>query len=87
MVEKNATIENETGLHARPASIFVEEAGAYEAEIKVIKDNTEVNAKSIMGIMSLGAEQGSEIVIQAKGSDAEAAADKLVNLIENGFDE
>ena len=87
MIEQTVKINNETGLHARPASLFVEEAGEYEAEIKVVNGETEVNAKSIMGLMSLGVEQGTEIIIQANGVDAQEAVSSLAELVKNNFGE
>ncbi len=87
MVSKKVKVENETGIHARPASLFVQEANKYGAEIKLEKEGNEVNAKSIMGIMSLGINQGSEITIKAEGDDAQQAIDGLVELVESGFGE
>jgi len=87
MLSKKVTVTNETGIHARPASLFVQEFNKYEAEIKLDKDGSEVNAKSIMGIMSLGVGQGSEITIKADGDDAQDAIDALVELIKNDFGE
>lgn len=87
MVEKKIVVENETGLHARPASVFVQEAENYEAEIKISKGEEEANAKSIMGVMSLGVEQGTEITIQAEGQEAEEAVNNLVELVQDNFGE
>lgn len=87
MVEKKVTITNDTGIHARPASMLVQEANKYDAEIKIAKEGNEVNAKSIMGIMSLGIGKSTEISIKAEGGDAEAAVDALVALVESGFGE
>lgn len=87
MVEKKVVVKNETGLHARPASMFVQTAENYKSNIKVIKGEEEVNAKSIMGVMVLGVNQGSEIIIQAEGEDEQDAIDSLVNLIDNNFGE
>ncbi|TDX59132.1 HPr family phosphocarrier protein [Orenia marismortui] len=87
MVEKKVTINNETGIHARPASMIVQEANKYGADIKIAKDANEVNAKSIMGIMSLGISKSTEITVKAEGADAEEAVDALVDLVESGFGE
>ncbi|WP_018248235.1 HPr family phosphocarrier protein [Orenia marismortui] len=87
MVEKKVTINNETGIHARPASMIVQEANKYGADIKIAKDANEVNAKSIMGIMSLGISKSTEITVKAEGADAEEAVDALVELVESGFGE
>ncbi len=85
MIEKTVKIKSETGLHARPASLFVEQAAEYESEIKVISEDSEVNAKSIMGLLSLGVEQGTEITIQADGVDAQEAVSNLEELVKNNF--
>lgn len=87
VVKQQVIVTNKTGLHARPASIFVEMAKKYDAEIKVVKDSQEVNAKSILGLMSLGIGQNTELTIQAKGADASQAVDALVGLIEDKFGE
>lgn len=81
MVEKEATVVPEEGLHARPAALFVKEAKAYSSEIKVVKDSKEANAKSSLSLMSLGAAQGDELIIRAEGEDEDAAADALAKLI------
>ncbi|TES91939.1 MAG: HPr family phosphocarrier protein [Candidatus Cloacimonadota bacterium] len=81
MIEKVVKIENKLGLHARPASLFVKTAGQFECDIKIIKDDVEVNGKSIMGVMMLAAEKGSEITIKADGVDEKEAIDSLVKLI------
>ncbi|MEX0892883.1 MAG: HPr family phosphocarrier protein [Gemmatimonadota bacterium] len=80
-------ITNPLGLHARPAAEFVKLAGRYQADVWVAKDDLEVNGKSIMGMMMLAAECGSELLIRTLGTDAEAAATALTTLIENGFGE
>ncbi len=67
MAEKNVTVNLKTGLHARPAALFVQEANKYSSEVFVSKNNKKVNAKSIMGIMSLAVAHGSEITISARG--------------------
>jgi catabolite repression HPr-like protein len=70
-----------TGLHARPAALFVQEANKFSSEIMVEKDEKKVNAKSIMGIMSLAISSGTEIYISAEGSDAEQAVSALAALV------
>ena len=80
--EKTLTINNETGLHARPASQLVKKAGKFESKIEIMTQNKEVNAKSIMGIMSLGLGKGDEITLRVDGDDAEAALKSLVEFIE-----
>lgn len=76
------TVKLKTGLQARPAAFFVQEANKYASEIYVEKGNKKVNAKSIMGIMSLAAGTGTEIVISAEGSDAEQAVANLKAFVE-----
>lgn len=84
---RRATIRNRLGLHARPAAEFVKLAGEYAADIWVDKDGLEVNGKSIMGVMMLAAEAGSSIRIRGVGPDADAAVDRLVDLVHAGFGE
>ena len=86
-LEKNVQIRNKYGLHARPAAEFVKTASRFQAEIWVRKQDLEVNGKSIMGMMMLAAEYGSEITIRAAGSDAEPAVRELVGLVERKFGE
>ncbi|OGW76039.1 MAG: hypothetical protein A2Z72_02150 [Omnitrophica bacterium RBG_13_46_9] len=81
MVEKKLVIKNKSGLHARPAAIFVQIANKYDCEITVRKGNQKVNGKSIMGIMMLAAEMGSKIVIVAEGDDAVQAVQELESLL------
>jgi len=80
-------IVNKLGLHARAAVIFVKAAGKFESEITITKDDMEINGKSIMGILMLGAAMGTNITVVAKGSDAERAVRELGNLILNKFGE
>ena len=84
---KKITLRNPEGLHARPASLFVETAKKFRSEIRVEKDGREVDAKSILGILSLGAECGSVITIKVDGEDAEEALKALVELVESKFGE
>jgi phosphocarrier protein HPr len=86
-MERTVVIANKFGLHARPAAEFVKLASQYRASIMVRKDSLEVNGKSIMGMMMLAAECGSEIVIRASGEDADAAVDALVDLVASRFGE
>jgi phosphocarrier protein len=80
-------ISNKYGMHARPAAEFVKTASTYRCDISVNKDDLEVNGKSIMGMMMLAAECGSEIRIRATGEDASPAVEALVALVERGFGE
>lgn len=86
-MERIVTIKNASGLHARPAGMFVKKASEFKATVEVKAKNKVVNAKSIMGIMSLGLAQGDELVVVANGDDQEAAVNALVELIEGGFGE
>ncbi len=86
-MEKTFTIQNKLGLHARASSFFVQEANRFESEIFVIKDDQEVNGKSILGVLMLAAPRGAEITLRAEGEDAAAAIDALGLLINNLFGE
>lgn len=81
MVEKEATIVPEAGLHARPAARFVKEAKGYSSDIVVLKEGTEANAKSSLRLMTLGAKHGDKVVVRAEGEDEAAAVDALVAIL------
>ena len=81
MVEREATVMPEAGLHARPASLFVKTAKQFSSSIIVVKDGREANAMSPMKLMTLGAKKGDGILIRAEGEDEEEAVDALVKLI------
>lgn len=87
MKRKEVEIKNKLGLHARPASLLVKLAGKFESEIQLAKDDTEINAKSILGVMMLAAGPGQSITISADGPDAEEAIDAIASLVESGFGE
>lgn len=87
MVEKTVEVCNPTGLHARPAALFVQTAGKFTSYIWIAKGEKKVNAKSIMGLMSLAVSQGTKIVIGAEGEDEQLAVKELVDLITSGFGE
>jgi phosphotransferase system HPr (HPr) family protein len=80
-IRKEIIVKNKSGLHARPAAIFVQLANKYDSEITIIKDEQEVNGKSIMGILMLAAEKGSRIIIVADGEDAEEAVEELSEIL------
>jgi catabolite repression HPr-like protein len=80
-VRKLIKIKNKQGLHARPAALFVQLANKFDSQITISKDEQEVNGKSIMGILMLAAEQGSEILIIAEGEDAQEAVTALEELV------
>jgi phosphotransferase system HPr (HPr) family protein len=81
MVEKEATVVPEAGLHARPAARFVKEAKSYSSDIFVVKDGQEANAKSSLRLMTLGAKHGELVVVRAEGEDEEEAVDALVAIL------
>src|ERR1700757_880110 len=86
-LEKELTIVNRLGLHARPAAMFVRIASRHRSEIWVAKESEEVNGKSIMGLMMLAAGQGSKLRIRCEGPDAEKAMEELEELINARFNE
>jgi len=81
MVEREATVGPEEGLHARPAAQFVKTAKRFSSEVVVVKDGREANAKSSLKIMTLGARKGDTLTIRAEGDDAQEAVEALVELI------
>ena len=87
MIERQVTIVNPLGLHARPAAQFVKMAAGFTSHIEVVRDGASINGKSIMGVMMLAAECGSSFLIRADGADAEAAITALAALIAVGFGE
>lgn len=85
-MEKTIKLANESGLHARPAGLLVNETKKYESDIQIKHEDKTVNAKSIMNLLSLGLDKGSEITIITNGSDEKEALDAIVNLLENNLD-
>ncbi|MCG8485748.1 MAG: HPr family phosphocarrier protein [Clostridia bacterium] len=85
MYKKEVILKNESGLHARPASVFVKEVGKYKSDINIIKDDQSYNGKSIMSILSMGASKGTKLTIAAEGEDEKEAVLFIKNLIENGL--
>ena len=83
LIARKIIVKNKQGLHARPAALFVQIANKFDARITVRRQEEEVNGKSIMGILMLGAERGSEIIIEADGQDAEDALLELEKLVIN----
>jgi phosphocarrier protein len=86
MTARTLTVTNPLGLHARAAAKFVHAAGGFRSQIHVAQGARAVDGKSIMGLLLLGAAQGSTIVISADGLDEQAAVDALISLVERGFD-
>ncbi len=87
MLETAIVVNNKLGLHARAAVKFVNMANRFSADVKIEKDGSEIDGKSILGILTLAATQGAEIVLKVDGADEEAALKSLVALINNKFDE
>ena len=85
MVEEIVEITNPTGLHARPAALFVQTAAKFSSHIWIIKNDRKVNAKSIMGLMSLAVSRGTKITVGAEGDDEELAVKELAVLIAENF--
>jgi phosphocarrier protein len=87
MPERTVQIVNKNGLHARPAAEIVKLAAKFQSDITVVKEDLDVNGKSIMGVMMLAAEHGSSITFRAEGPDAEQALDALAQLVGSKFGE
>lgn len=85
MVQKVVTIKNKLGLHARPAALFVQTAAKFKSDVFIQRDKQEVNGKSIMGVMMLAAEMGSQLVITVTGEDEVKAMTALSELVDNKF--
>jgi phosphocarrier protein len=87
MIEQTVKIINKAGLHTRPAATIVKMAAKYKCEFFISRDGMNINGKSIIGVMTLAAEEGSELILTFKGEDEEAAAEEIVNFFKRGFDE
>jgi phosphocarrier protein HPr len=87
MPERSVQVVNEAGIHARPAAEIVKTAARFKSEVVIIKDDLDVNAKSIMGVMMLAAECGSTVLLRAEGEDADAALEAIAGVIAAGFGE
>lgn len=87
MYKAEVKLQNKTGLHARPASLFVKEALKYLSDVKLVKDSKEYNAKSIMAVLSMGAMEGDELTIIADGNDEREAVESLKGLVHSNFGE
>ena len=87
MIIKEVKIINKAGMHTRPASAIVKIAAKYKADFFISKNDYEVNGKSIIGVMTLAAEQGSTLELRFSGSDEEKLAKDMIDLFERGFDE
>ncbi|MBE6621351.1 MAG: HPr family phosphocarrier protein [Ruminococcaceae bacterium] len=87
MISRDVTIQNNVGLHARPATFFIQKANSYKASIWVEKDDRRVNAKSLLGVLSLGIVKGMTVTLIADGTDEAEALDGLAELIATGFED
>ena len=87
MVEKTVKIINKAGLHTRPAATVVKMAAKYKCDFFISRDGMSINGKSIIGVMTLAAEEGAELMLTFNGEDEDKAADEIVNYFERGFDE
>jgi len=87
MCVKDVMVQNQVGLHARPATFFIQKANEFKSSVWVEKEERRVNAKSLLGVISLGIMGGTQIRIIAGGVDEEKAVDELVKLVESGFSE
>lgn len=87
MAERSVQITNRNGLHARPAAEIVKAASRFQSDITIVREDLEVNGKSIMGVMMLAAECGSTLTVRASGPDEEVALESIADLINRGFGE
>ncbi len=87
MVEVTVTIKNPAGMHTRPSAKLVKTAHRFQSDFTICKDGMEINGKSIIGVMTLAAEQGSQLTLRFDGPDEEEAKNAVVELFERGFDD
>lgn len=87
MIEEKIKIINDAGLHTRPAATIVKLAAKYDSEFYIIKDGISINGKSIIGVMTLAAEKGSEVTLSFDGEDEAEAAKEIIDYFKRGFDE
>lgn len=87
MISQSATVVNKLGLHARPSAMLVSTAAKFQSEVFFTKDGLRVNGKSIMGVMMLAAEAGSELIVEISGPDESAAMEAVIKVIASGFGE
>ena len=85
MFAKETVVQNQVGLHARPATFFIQKANEFKSSIWIEKDERKVNAKSLLGVLSLGVTKGISVTISADGADEEEAVSSLVDLISSDF--
>jgi len=82
IMERKVTLGSKSGLHARPAAVFVQNAKGFQSQVTLSKNEKTVNGKSILSVLSLGAEQGDQVILKVNGDDAQLAIDKLAVLLE-----
>ena len=87
MIERIVKIVNKAGLHTRPAATVVKMAAKFKCEFFISRDGMSINGKSIIGVMTLAAEEGAELILSFDGEDEEQAANEIINYFERGFDE
>ncbi len=87
MVEREVIIKNRAGIHTRPAATLVKVASQFKSDFFIYKDGMEINGKSIIGVMTLAAEQGARLLLRFDGADETEACAAVVDLFERGFDE
>ena len=87
MISKEIVVQNQVGLHARPATFFIQKANEFTSSIWIAKDERKVNAKSLLGVLSLGITRGTSVSITADGADEEAAIEALTSLVASNFAE
>lgn len=87
MIEKTVKIMNKAGMHTRPAATIVKMASKYKCEFYISKNGLNINGKSIIGVMTLAAEMGSDVILSFDGEDEDKAADEIVDYFNRGFDE
>jgi phosphocarrier protein len=87
MISRDVTIKNSVGLHARPATFFIQKANSYKSSIWVEKEDCRVNAKSLLGVLSLGITKGTTITLIADGTDEADAVEGLISLVDSEFSE
>jgi len=84
-VRRVVVVPNKQGMHARPAEMFVRRAQQFQSKIEIVRDGYRIEAKSIMNLLTLGAAQGTQLTLEAEGSDAQEAVDALAEVVEKGF--
>ena len=87
MVSKEIVVQNQVGLHARPATFFIQKANEFTSSIWISREDRKVNAKSLLGVLSLGVTRGTSITLTAEGADEEVAVNELADLVQSNFAE